>query len=69
MSAANASASWSRIRVRPGRLAASTPSEYTSAARSDGTSRSAAMSSKNVGRESPASTWNCIARVLRHLHK
>ena len=49
----------------PGRLSASVLSEYTSAARSDGTSRSVATSSKNVGRESPASTWNCIAPAPR----
>ena len=67
MKRANASSSKSNTRASDGRRCTRTPREYTSAARREGTSLSAATSSKKVGRASPASTWNCMpprARVV-----
>ena len=66
MKSAKASSSWSRSRASEGRRDTSTPTEYNSAARSEGTSLSAATSSKNVGRSSPPSDegGTCIARAL-----
>jgi len=55
MNNANASSSWSSNRARDGRRVTKTPTEYTKAARSDGTSLSAATNSKKVGRSSPPS--------------